>query len=267
MGRISTLLVIAGSDSGGGAGIQADLKTASARGVYAATAITAITAQNTRGVRRAVPLAPDLVAAQIEAVREDIRIDAVKIGMLADADIIAAVARALDGFDGPVVLDPVMVATSGDALLAPEAVAALRDALLPRADLVTPNLAEAAALLGTGLAADPDAAAQQGAALRDCGARAVLVKGGHGTGPVCTDMLVHPGGVTRYEHPRIATKHTHGTGCSLSSAIAADLALGRDLGTAVAAARAWLQDAIAGADRLGVGGGHGPVHHFHAIWP
>ncbi len=262
----ATLLIIAGSDSGGGAGIQADVKTASARGVYATTAITAITAQNTQGVQAVEVLSPDLVAAQIRSVLSDIGADAVKIGMLGSSGIVAAVADALEGYDGPVVLDPVMVAKSGDPLLPDDAVAALRDQLLPRAMLLTPNLPEAARLLGCDTARTEDEVARQGAALRDLGARAVLMKGGHGTGPTCRDLLLHDGAPLPLEAPRRDTRNTHGTGCSLASALAAELAKGAGLPAAAASAHAWLQGALAGADGLGIGHGHGPVHHFHGIW-
>lgn len=266
MGQIAKLLVIAGSDSGGGAGIQADIKTASALGVYAATALTAITAQNTIGVQAVEMLSLGIVAAQIGAVLEDIEVGAVKIGMLGDAGIVAAVAEALAGFGGPVVLDPVMVAKSGDALLADEAVAAVAGRLLPRASLLTPNLPEAARLLGRKVAETPEEVRAQGAALRAMGAGAVLMKGGHAEGPVCRDVLVTGDGETVFEAPRLETRNTHGTGCSLSSAIAAELAKGATLVDAVGRAHGWLHGAIAAADGLGVGHGHGPVHHFHEVW-
>ncbi|RVW00052.1 hydroxymethylpyrimidine/phosphomethylpyrimidine kinase [Mesobaculum littorinae] len=357
------MLIIAGSDSGGGAGIQADIKSASARGVYAATAITAITAQNTRGVRGVTVLPPDLVAAQIAAVLGDLSIDAVKIGMLGNAAVTRAVARSLDGYAGPVVVDPVMVAKSGDRLLDQDAETALIAHLLPRATLLTPNLPEAAALLQdhtdakmsggrvhetaaqgrgnraeahsepgrregaeterldpaahgaqlaeTGIAGprdpcadgattahgagawdpdlkgakaagasspasssmarddageDPLSAGGIGARLLALGAGAVLVKGGHATGPVCSDLLVTQAGRHLFEAPRQSTRNTHGTGCSYASAITAELAKGQALPQAVAAAHGWLQGAIRAADGLGVGRGQGPVHHFHEVW-
>ncbi len=266
MAQAKCALTIAGSDSGGGAGIQADLKTFSALGVYGASALSAITAQNTQGVRQVEMLPPALVAAQIEAVLADIRVDAIKIGMLGSAGVIAAVAGALAGWSGPVVLDPVMVAKSGDALLQPEAVAALIGALLPRADLLTPNLPEAARLLGVSVAETPEAVEAQGRALLDLGARAVLMKGGHALGPECRDLLITRGGVMAFCAPRQATRNTHGTGCTLSSAIAAGLAKGLSLGDAVARAHGWLQGALAAADGLGIGQGQGPVHHFHEVW-
>ena len=266
MTQAKAALTIAGSDSGGGAGIQADLKTFSALGVYGTTAITAITAQNTCGVLAVETLAPALVAAQIAAVLADIRIDAVKIGMLATPAVIAAVAEALQSWTGPVVLDPVMVAKSGDALLQEDAIAALTRFLLPRADLLTPNLPEAARLLDQPIAATLAEAEAQGFALLDLGARAVLMKGGHAAGPICTDLLITRDGVLALTAPRIATGNTHGTGCSLSSAIAAELAKGQSLPLALHRAHGWLQGAIAAADRLGIGRGHGPVHHFHEVW-
>lgn len=264
--RAFVALTIAGSDSGGGAGIQADLKTFSALGVYGTSALTAITAQNTLGVQAVAGLAPALVAAQIASVLEDIPPDAVKIGMLASPEIIEAVAGALAGYAGPVVLDPVMVAKSGDVLLRSEAIAALRALLLPRATLLTPNLPEAAQLLGQPEAATPEEIISQGHALRGLGAHAVLMKGGHAPGPVCTDRLAIADGVLSFSAPRLATRNTHGTGCTLSSAIAAGLARGLSLPEAITRAHGWLHAAIAAADRLGIGAGHGPVHHFHEVW-
>jgi hydroxymethylpyrimidine/phosphomethylpyrimidine kinase len=260
-----TALTIAGSDSGGGAGIQADLKTFSALGVYGASVITAVTAQNTRAVTDVHPVPDRSVATQIEAVLDDIRIDAIKIGMLGAASLIETVAHALQGYNGPVVLDPVMVAKSGARLLPDSAQAALLEHLLPRANLQTPNLPEAAALLGQPEARSDAEMQDQGARLRDMGAAAVLMKGGHGQGDTCTDWLIADA-VIRLDAPRIATRNTHGTGCSYASAIAAELAKGRTLTQAVERAHGWLHAAIRGADTLGIGGGHGPVHHFHEIW-
>ncbi|WP_420324744.1 bifunctional hydroxymethylpyrimidine kinase/phosphomethylpyrimidine kinase [Mameliella sp.] len=266
MEKVAKLLIVAGSDSGGGAGIQADLKAASALGVYGATAITAVTAQNTVGVQSVATLAPEMVAAQIRSVLDDIDIDAVKIGMLGTVDIIEAVAQALQGFAGPVVLDPVMVAKSGDALLDASAVTALRDHLLPRATMLTPNLPEAARLLEHDPATTSERMEAQGAALRALGPDAVLMKGGHAEGETCRDLLVTEAGFTAFEAPRLATRNTHGTGCSLSSAIAAEMAKGAAPEAAVRRAHGWLHGAIAAADRLEVGRGHGPVHHFHEVW-
>jgi hydroxymethylpyrimidine/phosphomethylpyrimidine kinase len=259
-------LTIAGSDSGGGAGIQADLKAFSALGVYGASVVTAVTAQNTRAVTAVHAIPEDVIAAQIAVVLGDLDVCAVKIGMLATPAIIRTVADALARFEGPIVLDPVMVAKSGDPLLAEDAVATLREALLARATILTPNLPEAARLLGAAPAADPAEMETQGRALLALGARAILMKGGHGAGDVCTDLLVARDTVLRLESPRLETKNTHGTGCTLSSAIAAGLARGLSLADAVEAAHSYLQGAIRAADRLAVGQGHGPVHHFHALW-
>ncbi len=266
MNAIPTALTIAGSDSGGGAGIQADLKTFSALGVYGASAITGLTAQNTLGVLSVEAVSNAMVSAQIGAVLDDIPMGAVKIGMLGTAGIVETVATALSGYDGPIVLDPVMVAKSGDPLLSEDAIAALIRDLLPRAAILTPNLPEAARLLGRAPASSPDEAEAQGRALLSMGPDAVLMKGGHGAGAVCTDLLVGKDGTTRLEAARIDTRNTHGTGCSLSSAIAAELAKGRDLTEAVRHAHLWLHEAIAHADRLDIGSGHGPVHHFHEVW-
>lgn len=259
-------LTIAGSDSGGGAGIQADLKTFSALGVYGASVITALTAQNTRDVTLVEPVGTAMIAAQIAAVFDDLDIRAVKLGMLGDAGVIATIADGLAGRGVPVVLDPVMVAKSGAVLLPAAAIAALIKRMLPLADVLTPNLPEAAHLLGTDPARDRAAMLDQGRALLALGPRAVLMKGGHGTGDICTDLLITGDGVQEFVAPRIATKNTHGTGCTLSAAIAAGLARGFDLSASVAEAHGYLQAAIAAADRLQVGHGHGPVHHFHAVW-
>ena len=261
-------LSIAGSDPSGGAGIQADLKSFSARGVYGAAAITLITVQNTQGVRGVEPLAPALVADQATAVLEDLEVGAVKIGALGTAEIAGAVARALADYRGPVVLDPVMVAKSGDPLLGQEAVAAVIERLLPMAALVTPNLPEAAKLAGMPEAQTPEAMLAQARAIRALGAGAVLLKGGHGRGPEAADLLLAGEADPEWlPAPRIDTRNTHGTGCSLSSGIAAELAKGRPMAEAVAAAKDWLTGAIRAADSLGVGKGRGPVHHFHPMWP
>jgi len=262
---IPNILSIAGSDPSGGAGIQADLKAIAATGGYGMAAITALTAQNTRGVKGSALTDPGMVAAQIDAVREDIRIDAVKIGMLGTAAIVEAVARALEGLAAPVVLDPVMVAKGGDRLLAPEAVAALRDRLLPMATVITPNLPEAADLLGAPAAGSRAAMEDQAEALRARGPAAVLLKGGHLAGGESPDLLCDGAGRTWLEGARHATANTHGTGCTLSSALATELGHGRPLAEAVARAKAYIGAAIARADALSVGTGHGPVHHFHAF--
>lgn len=259
---VAKALTIAGSDSGGGAGIQADLKAFSAMGVYGASVITAITAQNTCRVSAIHPVPEDVVAAQIEAVLSDIEIGAIKIGMLATSSLIKTVAHALTGFDGPIILDPVMVAKSGDILLQDNAIDALKIHLLPKATLVTPNLPEAAKLLGRG-DQEPIAYAQ---ALLALGPQAVLMKGGHADGWLCVDYLCTENGSNPFSAPRIKTKNTHGTGCCYSSAIAAGMAKGQILEDAVREAHTWLHAAIKHADKLEVGQGHGPVHHFHKMW-
>ena len=264
---IPTALSIAGSDPSGGAGIQADLKAFSARGVYGMAAVTALTAQNTTGVAAVHALPPDFVASQIAEVLVDVRVGAVKVGMIANAGIARAVAGALDGLPMPVVVDPVMVARGGAPLLEDSAVEAVREALLPRAGLITPNLPEAARLLDAPVATSRDAIQVQATALLSLGPRAVLIKGGHLGGDDSPDLLVHDDDATWIEGRRVATANTHGTGCSLSSAVAAELAKRRPLTQAVRTAKTWLDGALAGADGLGVGQGHGPVHHFHALWP
>lgn len=262
---IPIALTIAGSDSGGGAGIQADLKAFSALGAYGASVITALTAQNTRAVTMVEPASAAMIAAQIDAVFDDLDVRSVKLGMLGGPEAIATVAQGLTGRELPVVLDPVMVAKSGDRLLPQDALDALRRLLLPRATIITPNLPEAADLLGCAVAQDEAEMIRQGHDLRSMGARAVLMKGGHAAGAECVDLLVTGAGVTRLVAPRIETRNTHGTGCTLSAAIAAGLAQGMALEAAVTRAHGYLQGAIAAADVLGVGSGHGPVHHFHQV--
>jgi hydroxymethylpyrimidine/phosphomethylpyrimidine kinase len=259
-------LTIAGSDSSGGAGIQADLKTFAAFGVYGASVITALTAQNTKGVSGIHHVPSDFVTAQMDAVFSDLDVNAVKIGMVAQRATIEAIVAALKRWSPKhVVLDPVMVATSGDRLIDHGAVEALRTMLIPRAALITPNLPEAAALLDEPVAVDEAAIESQGRRLLAMGCRMVLIKGGHGQGAESIDYLVGGDGVTALAAPRIATQNTHGTGCSLSSAIAAGLAKGEPLETAVRHAKTWISAAIAAADRLDVGRGHGPIHHFHGL--
>jgi hydroxymethylpyrimidine/phosphomethylpyrimidine kinase len=260
-------LTIAGSDSSGGAGIQADLKTFAALGVYGASAITALTAQNTRGLTGIHPVPPDFVAKQIDAVFSDLAVGAVKIGMVAQLAVIEAVVASLKRWSPRhIVLDPVMVATSGDRLLNIGAVEALRRELIPIASIVTPNLPEAAALLDEAVAAGEAAIESQGKRLLAMGCPAVLIKGGHGEGHESVDYLVRADGVVALTAPRVATTNTHGTGCSLSSAIAAGLAKGEGLETAVRNAKDFVSAAIAQADRFAVGHGHGPVHHFHRFY-
>jgi hydroxymethylpyrimidine/phosphomethylpyrimidine kinase len=263
--RYARVLSIAGSDSGGGAGIQADLKTFSALGCYGMTAITAITAQNTQGVRAIHGVPPDMLRAQIDAVVEDIGVDAVKIGMLHSPEVVAVVADALRRHQLPhVVLDPVMVATSGDRLMADETVQVLVRELFPLATVVTPNLDEAALLLGRpipGIEALDDAAR----ALLALGAPAVLLKGGHLPGDEVVDLLALPDRTLQHlRSPRIATHNGHGTGCTLSSAIAAYLALGQALPKAVALARAYILGAIQAGAAVRTGHGHGPLNHGYA---
>lgn len=260
-------LTVAGSDSSGGAGIQADLKTFAALGVYGASAITALTAQNTKGVTGIHAVPAEFVTAQIDAVFSDLEIGAVKIGMVAQAAGIDAIAAALSRWKpGHIVLDPVMVATSGDRLLAAEAVEALRTKLMRLASVITPNLPEAAALLDEPIAASETEIENQGRRLLALGCRAVLIKGGHGEGAESIDYLVSAGNTIALAASRVATRNTHGTGCSLSSAIAAGLAKGEDLETAVRNAKSWISAAIASADRFSVGHGHGPIHHFHKFY-
>jgi hydroxymethylpyrimidine/phosphomethylpyrimidine kinase len=261
-------LTIAGSDSSGGAGIQADLKTFAALGVYGASAITALTAQNTQGVDAVLVVPPDFVARQIKTVARDLDLRVVKIGMLATSEIIEAVAEQLKALpEVPVVLDPVMVAASGDALLDEDAIETLRALLLPRASLITPNLPEAAKLLGVEDAMDEGEMRAQAEALRALGPRAVLIKGGHADSSDAVDILVDEEGELPLKAPRIETRNTHGTGCTLSSAIAAELAKGASLREAVTRAKAYVTAALRRADELHIGKGRGPVHHFHTWWP
>jgi hydroxymethylpyrimidine/phosphomethylpyrimidine kinase len=261
-GKIGRVLIIAGSDSSGGAGIQADLKTVTAMGGYAATAITAITVQNSLGISAVHLIAPDLVEAQARAVIDDIGVDAYKIGMLGDAKVVETVARILaETPDLPAVVDPVMVAKGGAILLETVAGAALRDILVPKAALLTPNAPEAAAL--TGLEVDTtDDLRRAGDRLLALGARAVLMKGGHIAGSTVTDVLMTPAGETTFAGPRIDTRHTHGTGCTLASACAVGLAQGLPLEQAVARAWAFTAEAIRRAP--GFGAGQGPLDH---AWP
>ena len=259
-------LTIAGSDSGGGAGIQADLKTFSALGVFGTSVITAITAQNTVGVRAVEDISPGTIAAQIDAVYEDMAVGAAKIGMVSRSETIEVVADRLLHHGVRPVLDPVMVATSGDRLLRPDAIDALRARLLPLAAIVTPNLPEAALLTGRPVACDEAEMIAQAEAIIAAGADAVLVKGGHGDGEHSTDLLVHGGSLVRFAAPRIATPNTHGTGCTLAAAIAAGLARGLPLADAVGEAKDYLHGALAAGAALAIGKGRGPVHHFHRWW-
>lgn len=263
--RIPNVLSIAGSDPSGGAGVQADIKTVSALSCYGMAVVTALTVQNTCGVSAIHAVAPDIVAAQIDAIFADIAVDAVKIGMLAEAADADAVAASLTRAKARrVVFDPVLCATQGASLSAPGLLEAARR-ILPLAALVTPNLAEAAAFTGRSEARDAEEMAEQARALVEQGAKAVLVKGGHLEGePI--DVLFDGSQVRLFRGKRIATRHTHGTGCALSSAIAAHLAHGASLDDAITAAKAYLEAALAAADELQVGGGNGPPHHFFALW-
>jgi hydroxymethylpyrimidine/phosphomethylpyrimidine kinase len=260
-------LTIAGSDPGGGAGIQADLKTFAALGVYGASVITALTAQNTKGVTAIHDVPDEFIAAQMDAVFSDLAIAAVKIGMLSQVAAIKAVAAGLRRHHAKkMVLDPVMIASSGERLLTKEAVAAMRRELIPYVLMVTPNLPEAAALTGANLARDEKEMEVQARQILSLGAHTVLIKGGHAEGEEAVDLLIGQGEVVRLSAKRIATRNTHGTGCTLSSAIAAGLAKGLDFIAATQEAKAYVTAAIANADVLQVGQGHGPLHHFYREW-
>ncbi len=260
------VLIVAGSDSGGGAGIQADIKTVTALDAYAATAITALTAQDTTGVYGVVPVDPAFIRQQMELVIADIGVDAIKTGMLHDTGVIAAVADTAGRLapEAAFVVDPVMVAKGGHKLLEDRAIDAVKSRLAPLATVMTPNTPEATALTGVAIASVADME-RAGRAILDLGPRAVLVKGGHLEGPEVHDLLVERSGVTRFQSPRIATRHTHGTGCTLASAIAAGLAQGLALAPAVARARAYVRRAIETAPNLGRG--HGPLNHAHTVRP
>jgi hydroxymethylpyrimidine/phosphomethylpyrimidine kinase len=263
---VPVAVTIAGSDSGGGAGIQADLKTFSALGVYGTSVITALTAQNTKGVFAIHEVPAEFIAAQMDAVFSDFEVTAVKVGMLGNAAAIGIVAGELRRRRARnVVLDTVMASSSGEKLLRPDAIGALRE-LIALAILVTPNLPEAAALVGESVARNEVEMQSQAQKLLALGAGAVLIKGGHAEGPESVDLLVERGASTRLTASRVETRNTHGTGCTLASAIAAGLAKGLPLADAVRAAKAYISAAIAAADRLQVGSGAGPVHHFHDWW-
>jgi len=269
-------LTIAGSDSSGGAGVQADLKTFSALGVYGASVITAITAQNTRGVQASAPVDEALVAQQLTSVLSDLDIGAIKTGMLHNEKVIHVVCSALKALQIPVVVDPVMVATSGDRLLSADAITALKEKLLSMATLITPNLEEAAVLLNAPVAKSIDEIEQQAKQLLSLGSKAVLLKGGHFAEKNSADFFVSKDIYKRFEYEKIETKNTHGTGCTLSAAITAYLAQGADLLTAVTMAREYLYEAILHADNLFISKEkisktlsakrHGPVHHFYRQW-
>jgi hydroxymethylpyrimidine/phosphomethylpyrimidine kinase len=269
-------LTVAGSDPSGGAGIQADLKTFSALGVYGTAVLTALTAQNTRGVTGVHAVPAPFVGEQLRTLLADVTVHATKLGMLGTAEVVREVAAVLaDRPAGPVVCDPVMVATSGDRLISADAVDAVRSALLPVTDLLTPNVPEAAALLDVAPATTIDELVPQATALRALGPAAVLLKGGHLGGAESTDVLVTAAGVSEIRRPRVPTTATHGTGCTLSSAVAALVARTRlalpsepaDWGPLIEGARDFLQAALVEGQALGVGAGHGPVHHFAGWWP
>lgn len=264
---IPNALTIAGSDPSGGAGIQADLKSFSALGAYGTSVITALTAQNTLGVRGVHPIPVEFIRLQLDTLLDDVALDAVKIGMVASREVAETIRDALEARRPRwVVLDPVMVAKSGDILVDDVGIAAVREVLVPLADLITPNLPEAAVLLGRPAPTSRDEMLAMAPALAGLGAGAVLLKGGHLRDESCPDLLI-AGGENRWiEGTRIATSNLHGTGCSLSSAIAARLALGDELPAAIAAAKQWLETALTESRRLAVGQGHGPVHHFHRWW-
>jgi hydroxymethylpyrimidine/phosphomethylpyrimidine kinase len=269
--KIPKVLTIAGSDSGGGAGIQADLKTFSALGCYGMSAISALTAQNTQEVTGIHPVPPEFLEKQIHAVLSDFGADAIKIGMLHSSEIIKVVARSLKKFNvSNVVLDPVMVAKSGDPLLQQEAIAALKELLIPLATVITPNLPEAGILLNSSIDTKEEMEVAA-TTLVSLGAKAVLIKGGHLQGSDCSNCLsvedeYQNQKVTWFPAKRVETKNTHGTGCTLSSAIAAFLARGSELKDAVKEAMNYLDGAIQAAKEMNLGQGHGPVHHFHAMW-
>ncbi|NDO83827.1 bifunctional hydroxymethylpyrimidine kinase/phosphomethylpyrimidine kinase [Citrobacter sp. NCU1] len=266
MKRINAL-TIAGTDPSGGAGIQADLKTFSALGAYGCSVITALVAQNTRGVQSVYRIEPDFVAAQLDSVFNDVRIDTTKIGMLAQTDIVEAVAERLQRHQVKnVVLDTVMLAKSGDPLLSPSAIETLRTRLLPQVSIITPNLPEAAALLNADPARSEQEMRSQGRALLEMGCGAVLMKGGHLDDAQSPDWLFTREGEVRFTAPRVNTKNTHGTGCTLSAALAALRPRHSNWAETVQEAKIWLSAALAQADTLEVGEGIGPVHHFHAWW-
>lgn len=259
---IPNLLTIAGSDPSGGAGIQADLKTFSALGCYGMSVITALTAQNTQGVQGIYPVPPAFVREQLQSVFADIRINAVKTGMLGDVALIETIAEFLKDKKTTLVVDPVMTAQSGDMLVSAAAMQAMRKTLFPLAAVITPNLPEAEALLGRVVLNAGEAAKE----LLQTGAKAVLLKGGHSAGAIATDVLATAKGTEIFEAPRVKTKNNHGTGCTLAAAIASHLARGADMAQAVRAAKSYITEALKQADKLKVGHGAGPVHHFHAWW-
>ncbi|MBU24485.1 MAG: bifunctional hydroxymethylpyrimidine kinase/phosphomethylpyrimidine kinase [Gammaproteobacteria bacterium] len=263
---LANILTIAGSDSGGGAGIQGDLKSISATGAYGLSVITALTAQNTVGVDAIYPVAISFLKKQMRAVAGDIQIDAVKIGMLGTPEVTEAVAEFVAELQCPIVVDPVMVAKSGDRLLQADAVASLRELLIPKASLITPNLPEAADLLGVTEAVDRESMVKQAKALLRLGPDAVLLKGGHLATNESPDLLALDDRYIWYDSERIDTTNTHGTGCTLSSALASFMGQGLEAPDAVSEAKTYIRGAITAANLLNVGQGHGPVHHFWTLW-
>ena len=260
-------LTVAASDSSGGAGIPADIKSMSALGVYSATVFTALTAQNTREVRSIFPVSLDFITEQIQTVFDDIAIDAVKIGMLGTADITETVAKALKAVGAKnIVLDPVMVAKSGDRLLDDDATLALKEYLIPMSDIITPNLPEAAEILGVAEAASHEQMQEMTRQLLSLGSKSVLLKGGHLQSDISHDVFFNGEEIFTLSSPRIKTKNTHGTGCTMSSAIASFLAKGDTMEQAVRGAKKYIAQAVEHADKLHIGSGHGPVHHFYDIW-
>lgn len=266
--NIPNVLTIAGSDSGGGAGIQADIKAISATGSFACSVITALTAQNTQGVDAIFPISAEFIGQQLDSIFSDINISAVKIGMLNDSDIIEVIVEKLKHYNlMNVVLDPVMVATSGDPLIKPSAIQTLKQQLIPLVDLITPNLPEAGLLIGE---TEPKSESEIEGFIEKLKAHSelhkvdILLKGGHFKGEESRDWLIQRNQTAVYTHQRIATKNTHGTGCTLSSAIASYLAQGFDLTEAIGHAKQYLSHALTHADELNVGKGSGPVHHFYA---
>ncbi len=259
-------LTIAGSDSGGGAGIQADLKTFSALETFGASVLTAITAQNTRGVTAVEDISPGMIAAQMDAVFSDLAVNAVKIGMVSRTETIGVIADGLAEFGGPIVVDPVMVATSGDRLLQEDAIETLIARLLPLATIVMPNLPEASLLTGRMLAGSTETMIEQAKLILAFGPKAVLIKGGHGSAADSTDYIVTADDVLPLSAPRIETANDHGTGCTLAAAVTAGLARGLALPEACKAAKAYLHGALEAGRKLEVGTGRGPVHHFHRWW-
>lgn len=263
--KITTVLTIAGSDSCGGAGLQADIKTISSLGLYAASAITAVTAQNTCGVRGIEAVPPSMLSAQIEAVLEDFEVSAIKIGMIYNSSNVLAIKESLTkcGYRGPVVLDPVLVATSGDALSGKDLVAAMKTELFPMATLTTPNIPETEVLSGLEVKGLDDMRRAAAGIISETGVKNILVKGGHGSGEAMTDLLLSEDGFEQqYSAPKIDTLNTHGTGCTLSSAIASFLAIGLDMKTAVGKAKEYVFNAINAAKDLNTGHGHGSLNHL-----